>query len=279
MNTIRQILVHHDASRRIRERLALARLLAQEQGASLSSLYAVMPSLVEVPMMGETAPSLAAALLELDEQSRADARAAFDAVMREPGCAATWSEHVELPVTAGFAQQALFADLLVLGQRDPGDPGTRGVPYDFVESVIAASGKPALVVPHIGWSGAPLRTVVVAWKDTAEAARAVTAALPLLRRAQSVHVLEWEPSDRPRITGAALDLQGYFRLHGVEAQWHREAGEPAELGDLLLSRVADFSADLLVMGCYGHSRAREWILGGTTRTVLRSMTVPVLMAH
>ena len=65
----------------------------------------------------------------------------------------------------------------------------------------------------------------------------------------------------------------------MSAQWHRDPGEPAEIGELLLSRCADLSADLLVMGCYGHSRAREWVLGGTSRTVLHSMTLPVLMAH
>jgi nucleotide-binding universal stress UspA family protein len=65
----------------------------------------------------------------------------------------------------------------------------------------------------------------------------------------------------------------------VDAVWHRHGAEPQALGELLLSRVCDLEADLLVMGCYGHSRAREWVLGGTSRTVLRSMTVPVLMAH
>ena len=76
-----------------------------------------------------------------------------------------------------------------------------------------------------------------------------------------------------------LNLDGYLRLHGVAAQWHHRGEEPAELGELLLSQAFDLGADLLVMGCYGHGRAREWMLGGVSRTVLRSMTLPVLMAH
>ena len=74
-------------------------------------------------------------------------------------------------------------------------------------------------------------------------------------------------------------MNGYLWRHGVEAIWHREGQEPQALGELLLSRAFDLHADLLVMGCYGHSRTREWLLGGTSRTVLRAMTLPVLMAH
>ena len=123
------------------------------------------------------------------------------------------------------------------------------------------------------------QTVVIAWKPTREAARAVSAAVPLLQRARRVHVMAWG-EDEEQVTGARLDLDGYLKLRGVEPVWHREGGEePADLGDLLLSRAFDLEADLLVMGCYGHSRAREWVLGGTSRTVLRSMTLPVLMAH
>ena len=70
-----------------------------------------------------------------------------------------------------------------------------------------------------------------------------------------------------------------FPHHGVPAVMHDAQEEPAELGELLLSRASDFDADLLVMGCYGHTRAREWLLGGVSRTVLQSMTLPGLMAH
>ncbi len=122
------------------------------------------------------------------------------------------------------------------------------------------------------------QTVVIAWKATREAARAVTAAVPLLQRAQRVHIVKWDDGQEA-IEGARLDLAGYLKLRGVEATWHREGPEPDALGEHLLSRAFDLEADLLVMGCYGHNRAREWVLGGTSRTVLESMTLPVLMAH
>jgi len=121
-------------------------------------------------------------------------------------------------------------------------------------------------------------TVVIAWKPTREAARAVSAAVPLLQRARRVHVLSWN-QEEDGIGGGRLDLDGYLKLRGIEPAWHREDREPDFLGELLLTRAFDLNADLLVMGCYGHSRAREWVLGGTSRTVLQSMTLPVLMAH
>ena len=87
-------------------------------------------------------------------------------------------------------------------------------------------------------------------------------------------------SEEVEVKGDRLDLDSYLKLRGVEPVWHREGGtEPGFVGELLLSRAFDLDADLLVMGCYGHGRAREWVLGGTSRTVLRSMTLPVLMSH
>jgi nucleotide-binding universal stress UspA family protein len=207
----------------------------------------------------------------------------FDETLRTPGAPAGWSETVDLQAEWGFLQQALYADLLVLGQHDPGQAGTGAgaVSAGFVERVLAGSGRPAVVVPYVGCRGTPGETVAIAWKPTRESARAVTLAMPFLRRASSVHVLCWDGLDQEEsaVEGLRLDLDGYLRRHGVGATWHHEAPEPERLGEVLLSRLADLGADLLVMGCYGHSRAREWVLGGVSRTILRSMTVPVFMAH
>jgi nucleotide-binding universal stress UspA family protein len=177
------------------------------------------------------------------------------------------------------AQQALFADLLVLGQRNPGDPLAASVPPDFAEAVVIASGRPAIVVPYVGSTDRIGETVAIAWKETREAARAVAAALPILQRARKAHVLCWSEEPVALVEGGRLDLRSYLRRHGVEVDWHHGGPEPEALGEVLLSRTFDLGADLLVMGCYGHSRAREWVLGGASRSVLNSMTLPVLMAH
>lgn len=276
--SLTQLLVHLDSSPGAAQRLEVARRIAQSQGAAVTALYAVTPALLVVPFAPEAGASVAASLREIDDERRAGARAALDRSLATPGVHAAWAEVQDYPIVPAFARQALFADLLVLGQNDPSAPSP-GVPFDFPESVMAASGKPALVLPYEGLPPTVGETVVIAWKPTREAARAVSAAVPLLQRARRVHVLSWT-SEEEAIGGARLDLDGYLKLRGIEPVWHREGdGEPDYLGELLLTRAFDLDADLLVMGCYGHGRAREWVLGGTSRTVLRSMTLPVLMAH
>ncbi|MBG9390211.1 universal stress protein [Caenimonas aquaedulcis] len=277
--TYAQLLVHLDATPHAARRLSVARAIAQKQGAAVTGLYAVTPSLLAIPFASEGGANAAAVLAEVDADRCKAARAMFDRGNATDAVQAAWAQTDEFPIASSFALQALHADLLVFGQFDGTDPSFSGVPADFIESVLAQSGKPALVLPHEGHGTVAGNHVVIAWKPTREAARAVAAAVPLLQRASRVHVLSWG-GEEERVAGASLGLDGYLKLRGIEATWHREGGaEPAEVGDLLLSRAFDLDADLLVMGCYGHSRAREWVLGGASRTVLRSMTLPVLMAH
>lgn len=277
--SLAQLLVHLDASPQAVHRLEAARQLGQAQGAAVTALYAVTPRFVELPFSPEIGPGIAAALRDIDDELHRRARSAYEQSLATPGIPMTWAEIRDDPIMAAFAQQAFYADLLVLGQHDPSSASSSGVPSDFVESVMTDSGKPALILPYIGMLPRLIgENVVIAWKPTREAALAVSAAMPLLQRARRVVVLSWSGEDE-RIEGKRLDLNGFLRLHGIEALWHEQGEEPEALGELLLSRAFDFEADLLVMGCYGHSRAREWVLGGTSRTVLQSMTLPVLMAH
>ena len=167
---------------------------------------------------------------------------------------------------------------MLLGQHDTNDLQTLGVAADFVPSLLVASGRPALVVPNTGSHGALDGEVLIAWKASREAAHAVCAALPLLRRSRRIHVCT--AADTPGGAAGPAELEAWLRLHGVEAAFQHHAAVPADMpGEGLLSLAADVEATLLVMGCYGHSRTREWVLGGATRTILQSMTLPVLMAH
>jgi len=277
-NDIRSILVHLDGPERAGERLVLGRRLAAEHGAALAVLYGTVPAALVAPLAGEAMALMLESLVALDEDRRAKTRRAFDALVREPGVRATWSEASDLSAQGEVARCAMYADLLVLGQHDPTLGRAGGVPPHFVEAVLAQSGRPAIVVPYTGPATPTFRSVAIAWKETAEAARAVAAALPLLARASDVHVLTWG-SAQPALRGPWTDLPGYLARHGIRAEWHQQGPETDDTGELILSRCADISADLLVMGCYGHMRAREWLLGGASRTVLQSMTLPVLMAH
>jgi nucleotide-binding universal stress UspA family protein len=279
MDALRSLLVHMDAGRASAQRLALARVLAARHEARLQALFAVVPRFVPVPLPLDSSIATGPLLDEIDAEHRRRARAGFEQAASGPGWPMQWLELAGGPPVPGFVQQALHADLLVLGQHDASDADTFDVPPDFAESVIVASGRPALVVPpgdYTSFDG--FGSVLLAWQATREAARALEASVPLLQRAREVHVVTWGDDDA-LLSRQHEDLQDDLRLHGViGAQWHR-GPVPADAGAALLALAQGLGADLLVMGCYGHSRARELVLGGASRTVLRHAELPVLMAH
>ena len=280
--SITQLLVHFDASSQAMQRLEVACRLAAQHGSAVTALYAAALHYVELPFAPEVGPGIAAILQQADQRQRSLAQTTFEQYRSSTKCPAgvrlAWAEVHDDPILSTVAQQAMFADLLVMGQHDPSDGQTVALPADFVQSVIMMSGKPALVLPYIGAPKALGDTVLIAWKPTREAARAVAAALPMLQSAKAVHVVSWG-DDESLVSGEKLYLTTFLKLRGVQTTWHKQGQAPNDLGEMLLSFAFDIQADLLVMGCYGHSRAREWMLGGVTRTLMDSMTLPVLMAH
>jgi nucleotide-binding universal stress UspA family protein len=275
---MKSILVHLDASPRSARRLALAHRLAREHGAELTVVFAVLPAMVAVPFAAAEGAYAAASLLEeTDRQLRLRAREMFE---REAvaGVPMHWVEIRHDTLEVAMAEHALFADLLVLGQHDADDRETGPVPRGLVASLVHDSGKPALVVPAQGEVAMPGRRLLIAWKPTREAARAVAAARPWLLAADEVHVACTLARRDDERTGTAA-LERWLRRSGVTAPIRSHGLAGTGIGEALLSLAADTGADLMVMGCYGHSRARELVLGGVTRTVLRAMALPVLMAH
>ena len=277
MDAYRSILVHMDASPRCAVRLALARQLGREHdAAALLATLALEPRAVPEPLpMDMGVPVFRS---DVDPDHRRRARDTFELALGSGGPAMAWVELPPVPPVWGMVQASRYVDLMVLGQHDPEDVLTDDVPRDFVESVVVESGKPALVIPHAGRFDSIGRDVLIAWTPAREGARAVEAALPLLQRARRVHAVSWgEDSFGPAET--TFGIVRALRWHGVECTARRYPEQPAEIGELLLSTAATEGCDLLVMGCYGHHRLRELLLGGTTRTILRSMTLPVLLAH
>ncbi len=279
MDEIRSILVHLDASSGAMKRLRVAHRLAAIHGAELDVLYAVTPALLQYPLAASTTDGqMAAMLAELDAQTCERVRADFERERADIGLPnLAWKQADDYPQLA-FVPRAFEADLLVLAKPATDESQKAQVPVDFAPSVLIESGKPALMLPSIEAGAEFGRTILVAWKNTAASARAVTAALPMLRLAKSVHVVSWDETG-----GAAanhpLPVERFLSRHAVSAKVHR-CGRPEDgVGELMLSMAADVDADMLVMGCYGHSRAREWWLGGATRTILSTMTLPVLMSH
>ena len=279
MSNLRSILLHIDASPRSLKRLVLAHELAAQHDARVTALYASTPTTLSLPLaMAEGAADMLPMLQQLDIDYRDNAKALFDRSEATAAAPFLWQELREGPAITGVAGHALCHDLLILGQHDESDPLTVGVPPDFVPSVLLASGRPALVVPYVDIGGTLGQQVLIAWKPTPESAHAVSAAIPFLQRAQRIHLTIADGHEASALQAGALEA--YLRLHGVQAPFRQHSPlPPDELGEGLLSLAADVAADLLVMGCYGHSRARELVLGGASRTVLKSMTLPVLMAH
>jgi nucleotide-binding universal stress UspA family protein len=278
MNDIKTLLLHWDASATCPHRLAAAQPLAQALGARLEMLYAVTPIVELYPVYAlEASGAAGGQLAAWDTELRDSAQQAFTAACQASGAAElAWrvgrGDPVRALVAAGWA-----ADLLVLGQQDAQARDAAGVSAEFVADVLESSGKPCLVLPYIPAPAQIGHNVLVAWKARPESARALTAALPLLQRARSVHLVCWDESGED---GDALHAAvQYLQAHGVAPVLHREGQATGDVGELLLSLAADLQVDLLVMGCYGHGRTREWVLGGVTRTLLRAMTVPVLMVH
>lgn len=274
MNALRSILLHVDGTPSCGARFAFARQLAVRHEAALSVMFAMAAP--PRPVMLAIAESPAAFLGAADDAQRERSKAWIEAEAAGGGPAIRWVEGGGIDATAAFQRQALYADLLVLGQPGRGEAGD--APAGFVASALIDTGRPALVVPSAGAGQRTSGKVLVGWNATPQAARAVTAALPWLRAAKQVHVLE-DLADPPPGGSGELDIAQYLQRHGIVASVHRQRSAPAEAGDALLSFACDVDADMLVMGCYGHSRARELVLGGATRTVLETMTLPVLMAH
>jgi nucleotide-binding universal stress UspA family protein len=277
---MRSLLVHLDASAACAVRLHVARRLAEQLGASVTALFSVVPGSDSLPSSFFSAAAGSEAIQAFDIDGRQHARAAIEKAVSLGGPPVMWAETAAEPPLRALFRHALFADLLVLGKRDRAGPHAEQLPPGFAESALINSGKPALVVPDGARPGELGRTVVIAWKPTRACARAVTAALPILRLARGVHVVMWQDKQNSAPVAHHLGkLATFLEQHDIAAQTHALGTEPARIGDAILAETSRHGGDLLVMGCYGRSRARELLLGGASRSVLRAMPLPVLMAH
>ncbi len=179
--------------------------------------------------------------------------------------------------TASLAS-ANAADLVVVQQADPDELETM---FADLETLLFDSGRPVLVLPYVNTAPVDPKHVVIAWNPSKEAARAVFDALPLLHRAQSVEILvvDGKETAERSATMQAADIAAALSRHGIAVSVSNEYSAGIPIGDVIENRVSDTGVDLLVMGAYSHSPLRELLFGGVTRTLLKTMTVPVLMSH
>jgi len=273
MQTPRSILLHLDSSPRCATRVKLARQLSATFEAQVTAVPCTTPALMRYPYAMESAAEAVAMLQDLDNECRDKIHRSF--MEARDGCPSLhWAEPLA-DEPWGFSRRALYADLLIMGQRDADDPAAAELPVDFLPSVLVESGKPALLLPYIGDYETVGRRVLVAWKETRESARALAASLPWLLLADRVDVVCYGDE----ASASLRSLGGYLEAQGIKPHLHDGGRQEGDAANRLLSDAADRGADLLVMGCYGHTRTREWVLGGVTRSILQTMTLPVLMSH
>jgi nucleotide-binding universal stress UspA family protein len=272
------LIVHVDTARAADVRIRLAIDVARECGAHLAGTAVTGVSHFVTSGMLAAGDSRLAGRAAAMRHDAAVALRRFDALARSAGLASFECRLVDDDIDGGLAVQARYCDLIVAGQPDPAAPAPDRR-ADLPDYLLLTTGRPVLVVPHTGGPWRLDGEALVAWDGSAEATRAVTAALPLLRVARGTTVTGLGDD-----TAAPGDGDPYVRLaawlgrHGIAACTGRSAAA-GDVGEALLSTAADMDAGLLVMGGYGHARYRELVLGGVTATLLRAMTLPVLLAH
>ncbi len=275
----RTLLVHLDTTPRCAVRIGLAASLALAHAARVVGLSPTGMVHTRSPLYGY-APAGFAAEAALTLRTRAEGIASrFADEARRLGVGAAEARVDESDPIEAVMRHARYADLVIVGQTDPDSPSD-DVPANFAQEVVVNAGRPVLLVPYAGTYPSVGRRVVAAWDGSREAARAFSDALPILSRAHKVHVLVFNSHHRAGQHGdlPGADIGGWLARHGVPVEVTHDRVD-IDVAAAMLSRAADLSADLIVMGGYGHSRFRESILGGVTRSMFEQMTVPVLMSH
>jgi nucleotide-binding universal stress UspA family protein len=275
---LKDILVHIDSSKECGIRLKTAIGLARECEAHLTGLYVVQ----EFPIPGYVRAQIRQELLDATAAARRaeskEVEKTFNDECKRAGIKGEW-RYAEGDVPQELALHARYADIAIVGQRNPENPSSEidEMPDRFIMSV----GRPVLVVPYVGNYPTVGKDVLVSWDTSRLASRAVNDALPFLKTAKKVHVLAVNPAGGSEGHGdiPCADICLHLARHGVKAEASSLRAEDLDVGDAILSRAADFGVDMIVMGAYGHARWRELVLGGATRHILEHMTVPVLMSH
>jgi nucleotide-binding universal stress UspA family protein len=275
---IRDIAIHITGSEEDDVRIAHAVQIGRMFDAHLTGL---VPHVIPEPAVAFTTTEQAAILTEIFDNAEKQAKEALAEV--EEKLERTGLRHTATLVSAyaaglpgALANQVRTSDLFV-GTRPYGDPDRRSF---LEEGVLFGSGRACFFAPPKTMPAKSLGVVFVAWKDTRESARAIAEALPFLEKAREVIVgiVEEHGAGEVFREEVSADVGRYLSRHGISADV-RKIGGWGIVSDALANEVTRVQADMIVMGGYGHSRLREWILGGATRDLLETATVPVLMAH
>jgi nucleotide-binding universal stress UspA family protein len=278
--TYKTILVHIDESKNAVKRTQVAHQIANMFDAHITgvALTGISRYIFESTDLGVGDPNISLHLAVLRERAE-KAIAQFKQFSSSLNIATTECFIANDEANGGLGLRARYSDLIVIGQTNRNEPSP-SVLSDFPEFMIVNSGRPVLIIPHHGELQSFAERCVIAWDGSREAARAVTDAIPLLKRSQLVHVSIINPEKQNEEHGEepGADIALFLARHGIKVEIATRFSAH-ETGKSILATCKELNADLLIMGGYAHSRFREMILGGTTRTVLEEMSIPVMMSH
>lgn len=254
--------------------------IAEAFEAHLCAVAFAYEPVVPPSIMGGIPIDVIEAQRAASEQAADAAIAGFEALARRAGIAC---EHRKLTASVGgagelFGRLARRFDLAVVGQAEP----QQGAAEDLViQGVLFGSGRPVVIVPYIHQGGLKLERVLVCWDGGRAAGRAIADAMPLLACSAAIEVVCVASGRQPRQSDEipGVDIGEHLARHGLKIDVKRIISSDVDVPNTILSHAADSGADFIVMGGYGHSRLREFVLGGATQGILASMTVPVLMSH
>jgi nucleotide-binding universal stress UspA family protein len=273
----KDILVVIDSAATLGRRLTPVAALAKRVEVRLTGFFAT--GLPAATSFGDLASGaqLVDAFMTAQRDEAVKAEAAFRQELGRLQLAGDWQWR-EADVAESVTALGRLYDLVVLGQSDP--DAESPVPRVLPEDLVLALGRPVLMIPYAG-EFTHFDHVLIAWNGTREAARALHDAMFLIERADAVTVIEVEaPGGAGALPNPATgDVVAALKRHGVDAAAEPTVTDGTPVADIILSRAADLTADLIVMGAYGHSRLRELVMGGTSRSIFQEMTVPVLMSH
>lgn len=279
---IKKIMVPLGSNARNQAVLETALVAAQRFRAHLEVLYIRPDPRLAIPyatlgMSGGMKKTVMESARQSANEQAAKTRAAFEKFCGKHGIPIVKRPPAEAPVSASWregvgnqsavvAQRGLYADLIVV-------PRPAAASAEMLEAALLQTGQPVLIVPPQSQECVASK-IVIGWNASAEAARAVAAAMPCLTVADAVTILI-----SPKRAASAKDLAGHLVWHGVKASVRQFRVGTRSVGETLLAEARALKADLLVIGGYSHVRARELLFGGVTRHILAATEIPVLMAH
>ncbi len=278
---LKNLLLHVPSERPAGPVVDLAISLTARLGAHLDAIAIGYESVNAAGLVVEGGAAIAAIMD--DERERALERAnaaisAFEIAAKRADIAYGTRSLTAIPVEAAETIGALarLYDLTIVLQ-----PEFTRSSYDNVipQDVLFNSGGPMLMVPYIHKGPFDARHVGIAWDGSRLAARALRDALPFLTAAQAVTVIAVNEDRDAATEASSSEIAAHLARRGIDARIERLTADRSNIHNAILSCATDSGVDLLVMGGYGHSRLQEWILGGVTRGLFESMTIPTLMSH